>query len=125
MDESRSHGAAGPERLRVYDLALDLNSSIDGVIVSCGLKRSLADQLRRAGESVLLNIAEGAGHYSPARKAYHYQTARASATECIGALTRIHRLHPTEAATTTRRTANMVCALLNALIRAQRRRMES
>ena len=41
----------------------------------------MADQLRRSAESIVLNIAEGAGHYSPGRKIYHYQLARGSAGE--------------------------------------------
>lgn len=41
----------------------------------------LADQLQRAALSIVLNIAEGAGKFSPADKAVFYTRARASATE--------------------------------------------
>ncbi|MDR3623522.1 MAG: four helix bundle protein [Chlamydiales bacterium] len=42
----------------------------------------LADQLQRAGTSVLLNIAEGAGEYSSNEKARFYRMAKRSATGC-------------------------------------------
>jgi four helix bundle protein len=42
----------------------------------------LADQLRRASTSIVLNIAEGAGEYSPKDKAKFYRFAKRSAAEC-------------------------------------------
>jgi four helix bundle protein len=42
----------------------------------------LADQLRRASTSIALNIAEGAGEYSPKDKAKFYRFAKRSAAEC-------------------------------------------
>jgi four helix bundle protein len=42
----------------------------------------MADQLRRAALSIVLNTAEGAGEFSPADKARFYRMARRSATEC-------------------------------------------
>jgi four helix bundle protein len=56
----------------------------------------MADQLRRSAESIVLNIAEGAGHYSPGRKIYHYHLACGSAGECIAALTHLYRRKPSE-----------------------------
>jgi len=44
----------------------------------------IRDQLRRAANSIPLNIAEGAGEFSPAEKARFYRMARRSATECAG-----------------------------------------
>jgi hypothetical protein len=55
---------------------------------------SIAGHLRRSAESIVLNIAEGAGHYSPGRMIYHYQLARGSAGECIAALTHLYRASP-------------------------------
>src|SRR3990172_8149091 len=43
-----------------------------------------ADQLQRAGTSVSLNIAEGAGEYSGSEKGRFYRMAKRSATECAG-----------------------------------------
>ena len=42
----------------------------------------LADQLRRAAQSVPQNIAEGCGRTTRADKAKHYTIARGSAMEC-------------------------------------------
>lgn len=42
----------------------------------------LADQLLRAGTSIPLNIAEGAGEYSGSEKSRFYRMAKRSATEC-------------------------------------------
>ena len=45
-----------------------------------------ADQLVRAAESVVRNIAEGAGRWSEADCAKHYKIARGSAMECAASL---------------------------------------
>ena len=112
----------GVESLRVYHLAQDLGAAIDAIV--CGRVRhdALADQLVRAANSVILNIAEGAAHHSPGRKLFHYQTAHGSAAECIAALTRLHRRTPSPVLHAARRTANMVCTMLTALIHTQQKR---
>jgi four helix bundle protein len=115
MDE-RAEGVRGPERLRVYHLAQDLATSVDRIARVSARNGSLADQLRRSAESIVLNIAEGAGHYSPGRKIYHYQLARGSAAECIAALTQVNRRRPSEVIASSRRSANMISAMLTALI---------
>src|SRR5215831_1262966 len=46
----------------------------------------LADQLRRASQSIPQNIAEGCGRTSRADKARHYAIARGSAMECAAHL---------------------------------------
>jgi four helix bundle protein len=45
-----------------------------------------SDQLQRAALSIVLNIAEGAGKFSPADKAVFYTRARGSATESAAVL---------------------------------------
>ena len=52
----------------------------------------LSDQLQRAGLSISLNIAEGAGEYSIDEKAPFYRMAKRSATECAGILDVSQRL---------------------------------
>jgi four helix bundle protein len=47
-------------------------------------KAYLVDQLQRAGSSVPLNIAEGAGEYASNEKSRFYRMAKRSATECAG-----------------------------------------
>ncbi len=46
----------------------------------------LNDQLQRAGSSITLNIAEGAGEFSPNEKIRFYRMAKRSATECASIL---------------------------------------
>ena len=66
-----------------------MNISVLGTIIIERLPRGrgdLADQLQRAAPSIVLNIAEGAGKFSPADKAVFYTRARASATESAAVL---------------------------------------
>lgn len=75
------------EKLDVYQAALELVVLIDTIAENFPRGRAyLADQFQRAGTSVLLNIAEGAGEYSSAEKVRFYRIARRSATECAGVL---------------------------------------
>jgi four helix bundle protein len=68
-----------------YQAALDLVVLIDQVVEHLPRGRAyLADQLQRAGTSVSLNIAEGAGEYSGSEKGRFYRMAKRSATECAG-----------------------------------------
>jgi len=70
-------------RMEVYQLARELSREVCRVmkLVRPG-RRDLVLQLLRALASIPLNIAEGAGEFSPGRKAYFYRIARSSATEC-------------------------------------------
>ena len=71
------------EKLDVYQVAITLVVLIDEVVEHLPRGRAyLADQLLRAGTSVPLNIAEGAGEYSANEKIRFYRMARRSATEC-------------------------------------------
>ncbi len=119
MSETRLHG---PERLRVYHLALKLVALVDRIAEDRSIARSILDQLRRAAESVVLNIAEGAGHFSPGRKIACYQIARGSAAECAAALTILKQRHSSPLIDEARRTANMICTMLTSLIHRQEKR---
>ena len=71
------------ERLDVYRAAIDFVILVDQVVETFPKGRAyLADQLRRAGSSVPLNIAEGAGEFSGNEKIRFYRIAKRSATEC-------------------------------------------
>lgn len=75
------------ERLDVYTVAVDFVVLAHGIISNLPIGHGdLADQLRRAATSIVLNIAEGAGEYSKAEKARFYRIARRSATECAAVL---------------------------------------
>ncbi len=57
-------------RLTVYQAALELLAVIDEIVEQLPPGRAhLKDQLDRAGTSVVLTIAEGAGEFSPRDKA--------------------------------------------------------
>jgi four helix bundle protein len=73
------------EKLDVYQAALELIVLIEEIIAQLPRGRAyLADQLQRAGSSVPLNIAEGAGEFSTNEKIRFYRMAKRSATECAG-----------------------------------------
>src|SRR3990167_9325619 len=81
------------EKLDVYQAAIDLVILINTVVENLPRGRAyLADQLQRAGASVPLNIAEGAGEYSGNEKIRFYRMAKRSATECAGILDICQRL---------------------------------
>lgn len=111
----------GPERLRVYHLALAFARNVERVLFRCRCHPSLRDQLRRAAQSVILNIAEGSGHYSGRKKAWHYHIAYGSVAECIGGLTRLAEQNPHRNLRFLRRDADMINVMLLALIRTQDR----
>ena len=75
------------ERWDVYRAALELIIVIKGIVEEFPRGNAyLADQLQRAGTSVPLNIAEGAGEYSASEKVRFYRMAKRSATECASIL---------------------------------------
>jgi four helix bundle protein len=82
------------EKLDVYQAAIELVVLIDDIVEHLPRGRAyLADQLQRAGTSVPLNVAEGAGEYSGAEKAKFYRIAKRSATECAAIFDICRRLH--------------------------------
>lgn len=75
------------ERLDVYTAAVDFIALAHGILSTFPTGHGdLADQLRRAATSIVLNIAEGAGEFSKPEKARFYRYARRSATECAAVL---------------------------------------
>ena len=75
------------QRLDVYRRAIEFLALTTEVIE--GLPRGhadRADQLVRAAESVVRNLAEGAGRWSQADCAKHYKIARGEAMECASSL---------------------------------------
>jgi four helix bundle protein len=73
------------EKLDVYRAAIEFVILVDKIVEQFPRGRAyLADQLLRAGTSIPLNIAEGAGEYSSSEKGRFYRMAKRSATECAG-----------------------------------------
>jgi len=73
------------EKLDVYRAAIEFVVLVDKIVEHFPRGRGyLADQLLRAGSSISLNIAEGAGEYSSSEKSRFYRMAKRSATECAG-----------------------------------------
>ena len=71
---------AGPNRLRAVSTAVALACDVEVTLRSVRRHRNLLDQVKRAAESIALNLAEGAGR-SGKDKSYHYKIAYASAGE--------------------------------------------
>jgi four helix bundle protein len=74
-----------PHRLQVYAVALEFRRCVMTLVPRRG-DADVRDQLSRASLSIVLNIAEGAGRFSPADKARFYSMARGSACECAAIL---------------------------------------
>jgi four helix bundle protein len=77
------------ERLDVYRVALEFRQSL-GILDTVRNIAPLRDQIFRASDSIVLNIAEGAGRFARADKRRHYSYALGSAMECGAALTLLH-----------------------------------
>ena len=81
------------EKLDVYQVAIDFVALADDVVERLPRgRRYLADQLQRAAVSVPLNVAEGAGEFSPRDKKRFYRMGLRSATECAPILDVCKRL---------------------------------
>lgn len=79
-------------KLDVYHRALELLDHLDQIhdLMPAG-RAHLKDQLDRAGTSIVLNIAEGAGEFSLPDKQRFYRMARRSATETAAVLDILER----------------------------------
>ena len=73
------------ERLDVYRLMLGIARWAGSVAIPANRKH-LRDQLRRAVDSAVLNIAEGAGHPKGDARRNHYRIALGSAAETAAVL---------------------------------------
>ena len=88
------------EKLDVYQAAIEFVVIIETIVKQFPKGRAyLIDQLQRAGSSVTLNIAEGAGEFSVNEKIRFYRMARRFATECAGILDICMRLNLVDANT--------------------------
>jgi four helix bundle protein len=80
-----SASAPDCEHLDVFRIAVEFQVLAASI---CAGRRlgALRAQLDRASVSIVLNVAEGAGHCAPAVKAHFYAIARGSAMESLAAL---------------------------------------
>jgi four helix bundle protein len=70
------------EKLDVYQASIEVVVLIDTITEAFPRGRAyLTDQLQRAGTSISLNIAEGAGEFNVNEKSRFYRMAKRSATE--------------------------------------------
>jgi len=75
------------EKLEVYHRALGLLDCVDTILDAMAAGRGhVKDQLDRAATSIVLNIAEGGGEFSPMEKQRFYRIAKRSATETAALL---------------------------------------
>jgi len=75
------------QKLDVYQRSIEFLALARRILQSVPKGHSdLVDQLRRSAQSIVQNIAEGAGRAGRADKARHYAIARGSAMESAGHL---------------------------------------
>jgi four helix bundle protein len=111
------------EKLDVYQLAIEFVARANDIIEQLPRGRGyLADQLQRAALSIVLNIAEGAGKFSPADKAVFYTRARGSATESAAVLDVCRKLNllPATATDDNKGLLERVAQMLTKLIKSRR-----
>lgn len=72
------------QRLDVYQRAIRFLDLVYAITESQTQKQ--ADQLVRSAESIIRNIAEGAGRWTPADASHRYTIARGEAMECAASL---------------------------------------
>lgn len=109
------------ERLDVYHLAIEFVARANDVVEQLPRGRGyLADQLQRAALSVVLNIAEGAGKFSPADKAVFYTRAPGSATESAAVLDVCRRLNLMPSVDADKAVLERIVSMLTKLIKSRR-----
>lgn len=74
------------EKLHVYQKATEFVSWVDKLLKKINVKNSTADQLYRASESIVLNIAEGNGKFTSKDRCRYFDISRGSAMESAGCL---------------------------------------
>ena len=74
------------EKPNVYQVALEFNYWVGGLLASVEAKAAAKDQLDRAATSIPLNLAEGNGKFSRRDRARFFDIARGSALEAAASL---------------------------------------
>jgi four helix bundle protein len=74
------------EKLKVYQLALEFNKYAHQICSKLDSSSDIRNQLDRASNSIVLNIAEGNGKYSKKDKCRYFDISLGSSFECAGCL---------------------------------------
>ena len=74
------------EKLRVYKKAVEFVEWVKKLVDKIKTKNSTIDHLDRAADSIVLNIAEGNGKFTPKDKCRYFDISRGSAMESSGCL---------------------------------------
>jgi four helix bundle protein len=105
-------------RLDVYRSALQCLAAIDEIVEGMPPGRAhLKDPLDRAATSIVLNLAEGAGEFSPRDKARFYRMARRSAVESTAILVDIVAQRRHAPADKLSRAQQLLVAIVSMLVR--------
>jgi four helix bundle protein len=111
----------GHEKLDVYQVAIGFVERANEIVGQLPRGRAyLGDQLQRAASSIVLNVAEGAGKFSPADKAVFYTRARASANECAAVLDICIKLNLITEVDTHKAILERISQMLTKLIKSHR-----
>ena len=79
-------------KLKVYEKALAFGACSEKLSASWGRRHAILDHFRRAAESIVLNIAEGARLHSGPDKARTLDYALGSTLECAACLDIVGKL---------------------------------
>ncbi|MBE0646133.1 MAG: four helix bundle protein [Bacteroidetes bacterium] len=108
------------EALDVYKVSLEFNQWAKQVCRRLNsMNRSLHEQMIRAADSILLNIAEGNGKRAGADRKRYFESARGSSAECaaiIDILRTSEVIRPNEA-DHAKELLNRIAAMLTKMIR--------
>lgn len=108
------------EKFGAYQAAIDFVALATTISIATPRGHSeLLDQLKRAANSIALNIAEGSGRNSQTEKKRFYSIARGSALECVAILDVLIKLTLIDEKTRTegRTLLNSVVAILTSICR--------
>jgi len=113
------------EKLRVYRKALEFARFAKERLASWESRYAVKDHMRRASESVLVNLASGAVRRSPRIKATRFDAALGSTLECAACLdvAHVYGLLPEEASTAGKRTLSAIAGMLVGLRRSTERKV--
>jgi four helix bundle protein len=83
------------EKFYIYQKGLEFHKSVFNLLKqNPKIDYHFQDQLKRANTSIIANLAEGIGRFSPADKRHFYIMSRGSVYEAVALLTLIFKSYP-------------------------------